>query len=366
MASVRRRNGSAFWYACITLPGSKQRQFSTGLTDRAEALALAVAAERAARQHAEKPHQLRVALDRLAEEFIPQDDADPGPWLEAWAKSRKGEVADGTAALYQAVMKDAATWFAAEGIRRFSMVTTAVLTRLRDHWAKERAARTVNVRVVILRAGFAAAVRARVISENPAVDVARLRETETRRREFRLAEIDLLLPTLTGEWRGMFLLGLYTGQRISDLAALRWRNVNLAAGTVAFQAKKTGATVALPLLPAVVTALQTLPRGISPDDPVFPAVFALPRQMRSLEFRAKLAAVGLARPVDEAADTARETSELSFHSLRHTATSMLKAAGVSDAIARAIIGHSSPVVSRSYTHLDMETMRQALEKMPAV
>ena len=59
-------------------------------------------------------------------------------------------------------------------------------------------------------------------------------------------------------------------------------------------------------------------------------------------------------------------SELSFHSLRHTATSMLKKAGVSDSIARAIIGHESAAISRLYTHLDMDTMRTALEKMPKI
>jgi integrase len=79
--------------------------------------------------------------------------------------------------------------------------------------------------------------------------------------------------------------------------------------------------------------------------------------------------VGLHRPIDRKSRTkqgraSRLTAELCFHSLRHTATSALKSAGVSDAIARAIVGHESAAVSRAYTHLDMETMRKALEKMP--
>ena len=48
---------------------------------------------------------------------------------------------------------------------------------------------------------------------------------------------------------------------------------------------------------------------------------------------------------------AREASEISFHSLRHSAVTMLKAAGVSDFIAREIVGHDSTAVSRQYTHL---------------
>ena len=55
---------------------------------------------------------------------------------------------------------------------------------------------------------------------------------------------------------------------------------------------------------------------------------------------------------------------LSFHSLRHTVTSWLKAAGVADGIVRAIVGHESVAMSQNYTHLDIAMMRVALEKLP--
>ena len=57
---------------------------------------------------------------------------------------------------------------------------------------------------------------------------------------------------------------------------------------------------------------------------------------------------------------AREPSELSFHSLRHSAVTMLKAAGVSDFIAREIVGHESAAVSRQYTHLTTDEIRSIL------
>ena len=62
----------------------------------------------------------------------------------------------------------------------------------------------------------------------------------------------------------------------------------------------------------------------------------------------------------------RETSELSFHCLRHTATSMLKNAGVSDAVARDIIGHDSEAISRQYTHIDLAAKRKAIEALPDI
>ncbi len=60
----------------------------------------------------------------------------------------------------------------------------------------------------------------------------------------------------------------------------------------------------------------------------------------------------------------RECSQISFHSLRHTATSLLKAAGVSEAVARDIIGHESAEISRHYTHVDDEAKRVAVDKLP--
>jgi len=63
---------------------------------------------------------------------------------------------------------------------------------------------------------------------------------------------------------------------------------------------------------------------------------------------------------------ARETSEISFHSLRHSAVTMLKAAGVSDFIAREIVGHESAAVSHQYTHLTTDDKRTAMQRLPDV
>jgi integrase len=62
----------------------------------------------------------------------------------------------------------------------------------------------------------------------------------------------------------------------------------------------------------------------------------------------------------------REASEISFHSLRHSAVTMLKAAGVSDFIAREIVGHESAAVSRQYTHLTTDDKRAAMRRLPDV
>ena len=62
----------------------------------------------------------------------------------------------------------------------------------------------------------------------------------------------------------------------------------------------------------------------------------------------------------------RQHSQISFHSLRHTATSLMKNAGVSSAIVQDIIGHESAAISASYTHIEEAAKRTALSAMPDV
>ena len=73
------------------------------------------------------------------------------------------------------------------------------------------------------------------------------------------------------------------------------------------------------------------------------------------------------------AKTAHETTSkrvtvnpLSFHSLRHTAATLLRMTGSSEAVAREIIGHDSASVDRGYVHMDPSSMQAALDKLPDV
>ena len=62
----------------------------------------------------------------------------------------------------------------------------------------------------------------------------------------------------------------------------------------------------------------------------------------------------------------RTTGNLTFHSLRHTSTSELKNAGVSNAIAQEIIGHDSEAMSRHYTKIETKTLRAAVNLLPDI
>jgi integrase len=58
--------------------------------------------------------------------------------------------------------------------------------------------------------------------------------------------------------------------------------------------------------------------------------------------------------------------DLSFHSLRHTAVSLLKDAGVPDAVVMALVGHESTAMSHRYTHVGKEALSRAAKTLPAI
>ena len=63
-------------------------------------------------------------------------------------------------------------------------------------------------------------------------------------------------------------------------------------------------------------------------------------------------------------DAKRQQSEISFHSLRHTFTTWLKASGASNAMAQMIVGHDSATVSAHYTHLQAGDTVEPISKLP--
>jgi len=155
---------------------------------------------------------------------------------------------------------------------------------------------------------------------------------------------------------------------------LTWRAVDLDTGEVAFSTRKTGRRIVLPLVQPLADYLSALPASDDPNAFIFPNAAAHKRTASlSNQFREILVEAGLVEPLPRGHRSTgkgrtgpRDMSEISFHSLRHSAVTMLKAAGVSDFIAREIVGHESAAVSRQYTHLTTDDKRAAMRRLPDV
>src|SRR5262249_45436094 len=60
----------------------------------------------------------------------------------------------------------------------------------------------------------------------------------------------------------------------------------------------------------------------------------------------------------------RASAGLSFHSLRHTATSFLHEAGILAAVAQAFVGHDREAIPALYTHVGTESLLKAANALP--
>ncbi len=130
----------------------------------------------------------------------------------------------------------------------------------------------------------------------------------------------------------------------------------------------------IPLAKPLHGYLMTLPAPDDPKAPLFPAACKLGAKRTSPlsnEFREILVRAGLAtarthQSTGKGRASKREGDALSFHCLRHSLTSWLKNAGVSNAIAMDLVGHDSEAISRNYTHIESATKAAALNKLPDV
>jgi integrase len=179
------------------------------------------------------------------------------------------------------------------------------------------------------------------------------------------------------EWHSLIKFGFYTGQRLTDLALLRWDNLDLARGEIRFVTRKTHRRVAVPICEPLREHIISLPTPEAPDAPVHPRSSELVTRQGysstlSQQFAALLVQAGLRNDTTThrsrgiGRSVRRKREELSFHSLRHSATTMLHELGVPASVAQALIGHDSDATHESYVGVGMDAMRQAAARFPVI
>jgi integrase len=90
-----------------------------------------------------------------------------------------------------------------------------------------------------------------VIPEDPAAAVKgdQKEAAAAKKRAFTLDELRAVLDVADPEWKSMSLFGLYTGQRLADIATMRWSNVDLVKGEIRLTTRKTDKVMILPIAP---------------------------------------------------------------------------------------------------------------------
>jgi integrase len=177
------------------------------------------------------------------------------------------------------------------------------------------------------------------------------------------------------EWQSLIKFGLYTGQRLADIASLTWSQVNLEQGEVRLVTRKTGKRILLPVTGALRAHIEQLPSSDNANDPLHPRAYATLRSQNgrsgtlSNAFVDLMIQAGLRQPrthqgTGKGRGGKRQGMDISFHSLRHSAVSILKDAGIPDSVVMEYVGHNSVAMSARYTSVGKESLAKAQEAMP--
>jgi integrase len=385
MASILRRPRSKYWHAFYRDSAGKAFCRSTKLTTRREAQKVADLWEITAQKKKSAQH-IRSVFTSLFKEVYGESMpvASLKKFVATWLEQKKPET---SAATYSAYQKTTDSFIEALGPEKaekdLSEVTRADIIKFRNDLATHLSGTTVNRYVKILRMVFKAAHRDGYVLENPAEHVEILKNGKQgkgpTRRPLTIPEIQAVLSVADPEWKSLIKFGLYTGQRLGDLALLTWENVDLERNEIRLVTRKTGKSLTIPIsspLQAHIMSMRGSLDGRPGTTPLHPESFeTIERQGRAVslsnQFADLLGQAGLRKKQDHQSrgigrNAKRAGSNLSFHSLRHTAVSLLKDAGIPQAVVQELIGHDSEAMSQLYTHVGVEALRKAAASLPVL
>ncbi|GAA5119554.1 tyrosine-type recombinase/integrase [Luteolibacter yonseiensis] len=392
MATVFQMPGRPFWFYQITgADGTRQPRISTKTTNKTKAKKMAADAEAKERERALKgntkgkffarivENAARLAEDGKlsadkAEEMIRElrQLANPefketrlAEYWRDWIAHRARHLSPSTIANSRDAFKK---WAAVAPAMMQLPVTAVEIKHVRDGVAAMQtgdsaiATSTASNYVAELRELLDNAIEERLMNHNPArsKSIRRTRKfTATKNKEkvgpFTPDEVRNLLEFASDEWKGMILFGYFSGLRMMDIARLN--EINLDGEDLVQTSGKTETQTRTPLHMQLRGWLQ----GRKGD--FFPNIRVMANSNVSTAFSNLMKKAGVPR---EATLPGGDRVKRSFHSLRHTFTSVLANAGIPAEVRMKLTGQKDSDVHSSYTHHDHATLKNAVIQIPSV
>jgi integrase len=373
---------SPFWFASFRDEHGRRVRRSTAMTDETKAKEIATAWAKLAaegRQNRLSESRCREVISQMHASLIgePLHFRTCRAYLEEWLEGVKTSVDEGTWRCYRTSITGFLEHLGTKAEQQLQDITPTDILQWRNKLrAKGLSAPTVNGHLKVLRIPFN---RAHDLGYIP-INVCGTKAVPPIRDDAEDVEKDVFTPKQIGElieaapsedWRGLILCGYFTGLRLRDCSELQWGNVDMGEQIIKVKPHKTrrhGTTVTIPIHPRFMLWLRKQTRGIA-RAPVFPTLSGMDSGGKSglsagftrIMDKAKIKG----RLIRERNGVGRSRSSLSFHSLRHSFNSGLANQGVDAELRQALCGHSSPDQNETYTHREIEVMRQAIKKLPS-
>ncbi len=229
---------------------------------------------------------------------------------------------------------------------------------------------TVNLDIIILSDAFNSALRQGHVTVNPCLAIEPLKDKKHRKHVFTPEQVAALVKAVEGDWRGLILAAFYTGARMSDVANLRWWNIDLLSDikTIRFFPRKGGGEVVTVIHPTLEDHLLSMPTPNSDDQFLFPSLWERNPSTLSNWFRKIMDQAGIEHREVRAriSKGGRSVSALSFHSLRHSFATTLANAGIPEELRMLLTGHTTRAIHQRYSHHDLAALRDAVAVLPRI
>ncbi|MHB8973594.1 MAG: tyrosine-type recombinase/integrase [Pirellulaceae bacterium] len=233
--------------------------------------------------------------------------------------------------------------------RKVSAVTRVEIGRLHNQLAADSGQYTANRVLALVKALYATAIDLGYLKVNPATGV-RPFEEETRERFLGADELPRFFTAVTDEpsekVRDFVWLALYTGQRRSNVLAMRWADVNLDQATWTMPSTKTGRHE-VPLTQEALDVLKRRQRSKGESEYVLPGRHERGHLMDPMrQWRGILERAGI--------------SNLRIHDLRRSLGSWQAITGASLTVVGKTLGHRRPETTAIYSRLSDDPVRRAM------
>lgn len=235
--------------------------------------------------------QFQRVLDRLHEEFSGQKvlRVSLRSYGAEWLEAKELSVTPSTLNFYRNLLAKLFEYLGPKADQPLSEIAQTDLVAFRNSLAQKLSARSVNHDLYGLKMVFRSARRDGYLADDPAEFIEPVRQSSIERtnsrRPFTVPELQTLLSVADSEWRSLIKVGLYTGGRLGDVAALCWTNIDLQREELRFVARKTRKTAVIPLIGALRAHIESLPAG---DDP---HAFLHPRAAKIVQNKSRCAAL---------------------------------------------------------------------------
>jgi len=373
MASLTKKKTSKNWIAVLTLGDGRRTNRSTGTPDKKKAQRIADEFQRMEKAGREK-RLTEGAVRRTMNDILERHTGDSlnretvKDFLTTWIGGKPNEH---TRERYQVVMDSFLASLGSKANALISLVTYHdAINYLNKRISSKIATKTLSVDAKILSSAFNLAKRLQIIQENPfekALALKPIKVSSSKKEEFNKDEIQALLTIANPEWRGVILFGMYSGARLTDCTTMRWENVDLEKRQIYYYSTKNTKDLILPMHTTLFDYLTALGSQNAKDSLITPILAGRSTSGKSGlsgTFTRLMETAGI-DPLQVEGKGKRKFSQKSFHSLRHTFNSILANSGVSQENRMKLIGHASKHINDQYTNVQIQTLRQEIEKLPS-